>query len=158
MIKSKNRDFPLNSKNMESRLGFLIPKARLVFIKLWQRFVKVPILHHFYSKCHIRIETNASRYAIGGTLSQLTLDDLGEWHLIAFFSQKIISIKTRYKTYNVTILAIVKVFKTWQHYLKSCKHKVFIFTDYNNICRFMDIKSLSSKQAYLALQLFSYHF
>ena len=66
--------------------------------------------------------------------------------------------KTQYKTYNGKLLAIVEAFKTWRHYLKGCKYEVFIFTDYNNLCQFMDTKSLSSRQVYWAQKLFCYHF
>ena len=51
--------------------------------------------------------------------------------------------KTWYKTYDNELLAIVKLFKIWQYYLEGCKHKVFDFTDYNNLQQFIDTKSLS---------------
>ena len=51
--------------------------------------------------------------------------------------------ETQYKTYNDKLLAIVKAFKTWRHYLEGRKHKIFIFTDYNTLHCFMYIKSLS---------------
>ena len=52
----------------------------------------------------------------------------------------------QYKIYNDELLAIIEAFKTWRHYLKSCKHKVLVLTDYNKLQRFMDTKSLSFKQ------------
>ena len=51
---------------------FLTSKAKEAFNRLRQAFTKAPILRHFDPECHIRIETNASGYAIGGVLSQLT--------------------------------------------------------------------------------------
>ena len=57
-----------------------------------------------------------------------------------------ISAETQYKTYDAELLAIVKAFKTWCHYLKGCKHEVLILTNHNNICRFINIKNLSSRQ------------
>ena len=69
LIKSKNRDFPPNSKNIKVRLGFLILKARLAFIQVRQIFVEALILYHFNPKCHIRVETNKSQSAISGILS-----------------------------------------------------------------------------------------
>ena len=114
-------------------LDFLTPKARLAFTKLRQVFVKAPILHHFDLKRHIQIETDASGYAIVGVLSQLTSDNLGQWHPVAFFSRKIILAKTKYETHNGELLAIVEAFKTWRHYLKGSQHKVFVFTDHNNL-------------------------
>ena len=45
-------------------LDFFTSGARLAFIKLKQAFIKASILHHFYPERHIRIETDASGYAI----------------------------------------------------------------------------------------------
>ena len=70
MVKSKNHDF-LKSRTKEVGTGFFIPEARQAFTQLRQEFVKDLILHHFNSKSHIRIKTDASSYAIGGVLSQL---------------------------------------------------------------------------------------
>ncbi len=77
-----------------------------------QAFVEVPILNHFDPERHIRIETDASGYTIGGVLSQLTSDDSGRWHPVAFFSRKMILAKTRYEIHNGELLAIVEAFKT----------------------------------------------
>ena len=65
---------------------------------------------------------------------------------MAYFFRKIIPVETWYKTYDGEFLAIVEVFKNWQHYLKSHKHKVFILTNHNNFNCFMNIKSLDSRQ------------
>ena len=54
---------------------------------------------------------DASDYALGGVLSQLILADLGQWHLVAFFLQKIILAESKYKTHNSEFLAIVKALK-----------------------------------------------
>ena len=51
--------------------------------------------------------------------------------------------ETQYETHDGKFLTIVEAFKTWRHYLESCKHKVLIFIDYNNLRSFMDTKSLS---------------
>ena len=78
---------------------FLTPDAREAFNQLRQAFTEAPILQHFDPECHIRIETDASGYAIGGVLSQLTSDhltsDQGQWHPIAYFSRKMIPAETR---------------------------------------------------------------
>ena len=168
MVKFKSHDFPPNSRNREAGTGFFTPKTRLAFTQLRQTFVKAPILHHFDPESHILIETDASGYAISSILSQLssgtrpdgvvTKADLGQWHLVAFFSRKMIPVETQYETPYGKLLAIVEAFKTWRHYLKDCKHKVIILTDYNNLCCFMDTKSLSSRQVRWAQELSCYHF
>ncbi len=53
---------------------FVTPEARLAFTRLKQAFTEAPILYHFGPERHISIETDASGYAIGGVLSQLTSD------------------------------------------------------------------------------------
>ena len=127
-----------------------------------QAFTEAPILRHFDPECHIRIETDASGYAIEGVLSQLTSDhltsDQGQWHPVAYFSRKMIPAETRYETHDGELLAIVEAFKTWRHYLEGCKHEVLVLTDHNNLRRFMDTKSLSSKQVRWAQELSRYHF
>ena len=44
-----------------------------------------------------------------------------------------IPIKTRYKTHNVELLAIIEVFKTWREYLEGYKYEVLILTNHNNL-------------------------
>ena len=66
--------------------------------------------------------------------------------------------KTRYETHNGELLAIIEAFKTWRHYLEGWKHEVLVLTDHNNLCRFMDTKTLSFRQVRLAQELSHYHF
>ena len=101
---------------------FLTPNARVAFNRLRLAFTEASILWHFDSECHIWIETNTLGYAISGVLSQLTSGtnpdrivtkaNLGQWHLIAFFSRKMILAEIQYKTHDGELLAIVKAFKT----------------------------------------------
>ena len=69
-----------------------------------------------------------------------------------------ILVKTRYKTHNTELLAIVEVFKNLCHYLEGCQYEVLVLTNYNNLGRFMDTKSLSSRQVCWARELSCYHF
>ncbi len=121
------------AKNLGQSESFFTADTRRAFTKLRQAFVKALILNHFDPERHIRIETDASDYAISRIFSQLTSDDLGRWHPIAFFSRKMIPAETRYETHDGELLAIVKAFKTWRHYLESCKHEVLVLTDHNNL-------------------------
>ncbi len=111
-------------------------------------FVETLILNHFDPECPIPIKTDASSYAIGGILSQLTLNDLEQWYLVAFFPRKIILTKTWYETHDGELLAIVEAFKTWKHYPEGCKYEVLVLTNYNNLQCFMNTKSLSSRQVH----------
>ena len=177
--KKPNTDFAKSKANEAFGTDFLTCEARAVFIRLQKAFTEVPILHHSDPEPHIWIETNASGYAIGGVLSQLTSDlsysnhvisenpnpdpkffksEIGQWHPVAFFSRKMILAETRYETHDQELLAIVEAFKTWRHYLKDCKYEDFVLTDHNNLRRFMGTKSLSSRQVRWAQKLSRYHF
>ena len=134
------------SKSNKTKLGFFTSGAKKTFTKLRQTFIKASILHHFDPERHIRVETDRSGYDIAGVLSQLTSDNLGQWHLLTFFLKKMILVETRYKTHDGELLAIVEAFKTWRHYLEGSQHKVLVLTDYNNLRRFMETKNLSSWQ------------
>ena len=154
MFKSKKSS---KSKKTVGSSDSFTPGARLAFTELRQAFVRAPILH-FDPERHIRIETDASSYAIGGVFSQLTSDDSGRWHPVTFFSRKKILAETRYETHDVEFLAIVEAFKTWRHYLEGSQHEVLVLTDHNNLRRFMDTKSLSSRQVRWAQEFSRYHF
>ncbi len=42
--------------------------------------------------------------------------------------------------------------------MEGCKYELLMLTDYNNLQRFMDTKSLSSRQVRWAQELIRYHF
>ena len=122
-----------------------------------QAFTDAPILQHFDPGRHIRIETDASGYAISGVLSQMT-SETGQWHLVAYYSRKMIPAEMRYEMHDAELLAIVEAFKNWRHYLEGCQYEVLVLTDHNNLRRFIDTKSLSSRQVHWAKELSHYHF
>ena len=155
--RSKSENLFKSKKTLRSS-DFFTPGAKLAFTKLKQAFFKAPILYHFDPEHHIRIETDASGYAIGGVLSQLTSDDSGQWHPVAFFFRKMIPAETKYETHDGKLLAIVEAFKTWRHYLEGSQHEVLVLIDHNNLCQFIDTRCLSSRQIRWAQELSCYHF
>ena len=84
----------LSSKNLNKAAKYLTPKARLGFTQLKKAFTKALIFQHFDQKYHIQVQTDISNYAIGTVLSELTLNYLGQWHLIIYYLQKIVLVKT----------------------------------------------------------------
>ena len=133
------------SNSAENVSNYLTPEAKRTFDQLRQVFTEAPILQHFDPEQYSRVETDAFGHAISEVLSQLT-NDLGQYHPVAYFLCKIIPGKTEYKTQNGEILAIIEAFKIWRHYLEGCKHEILVPTKHNNLCYFMDTKSLSSCQ------------
>ena len=116
------------------------------------------LVNYVDPKRYIWLETDVSGNAIGGILGQLTLDDLGWWNLVVYFSQKMIPAEIWYKTHDGKLLIIVEVFKTWKYYLEGCKYEVFMLTDHHNLQRFMDKKNLSFTQVWFVQKLSRYYF
>lgn len=56
----------VETNGKDRRTEYITLGAKLSFIKLKQAFITAPILHHFDPKCHVRIETDMSDYAIDG--------------------------------------------------------------------------------------------
>ena len=125
--------------------GFLTFNARQVFSQLKQVFIKASILRHFDTKHHIRIDSDASGYAISGVLSQMT-SETGQWHPVVYYLQKMIPAETCYETQDSKLLAIVEMFKNWCHYLEDCQYEVLVLTNHNNLRQLMKTKSLSFRQ------------
>ena len=59
----------------------------------------------------MRLETNASGYAIGGVLSQLQEDN--SWRPIAYLSRAMNETKRNYEIYDQELLAIMEGLKQW---------------------------------------------
>ena len=103
--------------------NFLTPDAKKAFNHLRLASIKALILRHFDLENHIWIETDASGYVTGGVPSQLNLNpdaspndlnksDFSQWHLVAYFSRKMIPAETRYETHDTELLANVEAFRS----------------------------------------------
>ena len=119
---SKNLTLMPNIRTIEESL-FLTLNVKKVFNHLRLVFIKVLIFWHFNLESDIRIKTTISGYIINEVLSQLKLDfnilsnnlnksDFSQWHLVTYFSKKMIFVKIWYNTQNANLLAIIKAFKT----------------------------------------------
>ncbi len=98
---------------------FLTPEARRSFQDLVATFTTSPVLVHFDAKRLIRLETDASGYAISGILSQ---KQETEWKIVAYFSRKMIDAERNYEIHDAELLAIVESFRHWRHYLEQPYH------------------------------------
>ena len=80
-------------------------------------------------------------------LSQLVpasvLAKKAKWRLVAFYSKKMELAKRNYKTHDSKLLAIVKSFVHWRHYLEGSQHPIQVLSDYNNLKYFMETTVLS---------------
>jgi hypothetical protein len=121
------------------------------FEKLKHCFTTAPILTHFDPHRECIVETDASDFALGGTLSQTAEDK--KLHPNAFHSRKFSPAEINYEIHNKELLAIVDCFKAWRRYLEGLLHMVQVFMDHKNLEYFMMTKVLNRRQACWAQEL-----
>ena len=63
-----------------------------------------------------------------------------------------------YETHDSELLAIVKSFVHWRHYLEGSQHPIQVLSDHNNLKYFMETIVLSRRQARWAQTLSAYDF
>jgi hypothetical protein len=81
------------------------------FKQLKHCFTMVPILIHFNPNHECIVKTDASDFALGSTLSQITEDK--KLYPNAFHSRKFSPAEINYEIHDKELLAIVDSFKTW---------------------------------------------
>jgi hypothetical protein len=123
-------------------------------------FIGAPVLRHYDPAAELRMETDASAYAISAILSQKLYagEERAGWYPIAFWSRKLIPAECNYETHDGELLAIVEGFKQYRHYLEGAAHAVQVLTDHNNLRGFMGVKRLNGRQARWATFLASFDF
>jgi len=96
---------------------------RSAFQLLKDLFTSYPVLRNSdSSKCYI-VDTDASQFAIGATISQDYKDGR---HPIAYFSKSLGKAKVNYDIYNQELLAIIETLKAYQSNLKGAQQKFLI--------------------------------
>ena len=145
------------SKDGKKAGPFLWPEsAQKAFHALCDTFTSAPLLIHYDPSKVVRVETDASNFAIAGILSQQDAD--GHWRPVAYWSRKLIPAEQNYETHDQELLAIVASFQQWRHYLEGSPHPIEVWSDHNNLRGFMKQKELNSRQARWALKLAAYDF
>lgn len=129
--------------------------AREAFFKLRLLFTKAPILRHFNPALPIRVETDASDFAIGAVMCQL---EDGQWRPVAFMSRKLRGAELRYGTPEAELLAIREAAMTWRHYLLYSQHQVTFITDHLGHRYLATKPQLNSRQARLLQDLSLFDF
>jgi hypothetical protein len=67
-----------------------------------------------------KVKTDALNYILKRQLKQQNAQ--GKLHPIVFFLKKLSRPEVNYRILDKKLIAIIKVFKKWQHYLISAKH------------------------------------
>jgi transposase InsO family protein len=124
------------------------------FERLIDAFISAPVLRHYDPDRKLRMETDASGSAYAGILSQKWEDG---WHPIAYFSRKFSGPELNYPIYDKELMAIVMSFRQWRHYLEGVS-EIEVWSDHENLKRFMSQTVLNGRQARWLIQLAPYDF
>ncbi|MBW0530402.1 hypothetical protein O181_070117 [Austropuccinia psidii MF-1] len=127
--------FPLNEKALSQ------------FHQLKESFTTAPILSHFKPSLPTIVETNATNYALGAVLSQVS--DSGK-HPIAFDSHKHIPEELNYEIDDKELHGIVCALKRWRALLLSLSSPFEVLTNHPSLEYFMYSKVLTCHQAHWA--------
>jgi len=114
-----------------------------------------PTLAIPHPKRKMRLETDASRYTIGGVLSQQQENNL--WKPVAYLSKAINETERNYEIYDRELLAIMEGLKQWRQYLIG-SDQFKIWTDHKNLGYFKKLQKLNHCQARWTTELQEYNF
>ena len=129
------------------------------FKALKEAFTSASLLRYFDENKPMRVETDASAFAIGGILTQqFEIDGHLHWLPVAYYSKKLLDTETRYGMGEQELLAIVEAMHHWRHYCQGARHPIVILTDHANLVWFMTTLTLTRRQLKWAEKLAEYDF
>jgi hypothetical protein len=127
------------------------------FGKLKESITSAPVLVTPADNGPFRIEADASDFATGAVLSQLSAED-EKWHLVAYLSKSLSKTEQNYEIHDKEMLAIMRALEEWRHFLEGTPDKFKIWTDHKNLEYFMSAKKLNRRQARWSLTLARFDF
>ena len=92
------------------------------------RFTKELVLAALDLDKKMRIEVDASDYAIGEVLSMEY--ENGKWRPVAFLSKFLNETERNYEIYDKEMLAVIRGLENWRHLLEDTKYKFKVWTDH----------------------------
>ncbi|SLM41092.1 Reverse transcriptase domain [Lasallia pustulata] len=110
---------------------FPLSKTALeAFKALKEAFTSVPLLQYFDKNKPMRVEMDASAFAIGGILTQqFEINSHLHWLPVTYYSKKLLDTETQYGTGEQELLAIVEAMHHWRHYCQGARHPIVVLTD-----------------------------
>jgi len=126
------------------------------FKRLKEIFTSEPVLAAPDLDKEMRVEVNASDFAIGEMLSMKCEDE--RWRPVAYVSKSLSNTEKNYEIHDKEILAVIRCLEVWRHFLESARIKFEVWTDYKNLEYFMSSQKLNRRQAQWALFLSCFDF
>ena len=112
---------PLHDMVKKNKKWEWTERQEKAFEELKKRFTEEPVLVAPDLDKKIRMEVNASDYAIGGVLSMECEDSL--WRPVAFLSKSLNETERNYEIHDKEMLVIVRGLKAWRHLLEGAQFK-----------------------------------
>ena len=120
-------------------------KQEEVFEELKKRFIQEPVLAALNLNKKMRMEVDASDYAMGGVLSMEEEDE--KWRPVTFLSKSLNETERNYEIHDKEMLVIIKGLESWRYLLEGAQFKFEIWTDHKNLEYFMKAQKLNQRQA-----------
>jgi len=89
----------------------------------------------------MRVEVDASDFAMGGVLSMKCEDE--RWRPVAYISKSLNEAKWNYEIHDKEMLAIIRCLEAWRHFLEGAKDQFEILTDHKNLEYFIKAQKLN---------------
>jgi RNase H-like domain found in reverse transcriptase/Reverse transcriptase (RNA-dependent DNA polymerase) len=131
-------------------------EQEIAFRSLKFRLTSAPVLAMPDENKLYKVETDASKSAIGAVLSQK--QDDGLWHPVEFFSRSMTPAEKNYQIYDQEMLAIIEALREWRQYLLGAVHPFEIWTDHLNLTYYRKPQNLTKRQARWITDLQEYVF
>src|SRR5882757_2424756 len=135
---------PLHDLNKKTTLWKWDTAQQDAFDRLKEMIAQEPCLAHVDMDKPFRLETDASNYAYGASLSQKQED--GRYHPVGFMSKSMLPAEKNYDVYDKEALGIVKPLQHWRYWLQGTKKPIEIITDHQNLLSGFNDRPTPSKQ------------
>lgn len=114
-----------------------------------------PVLAVYKNNLPLRVECDASDFALGAVLSQLQDE---KWHPLAYYSKSLNETERNYEIYDKELMAIVVSLEEWRQYLLDTEVPFEIWSDHQNLGYFREPQKLNRRQARWFQELQDYNY
>ena len=114
------------------------------FTLLKRLFTSYPVLRNPDPHKRYILDTDASKFAVGATLSQDYSDGR---HPVGFFSKSLTPAERNYDIYDRELLAIIYAIKAFRYLLLGAQEKFLIRSDHQNLKYFKSPQKITPRQA-----------
>lgn len=151
---SRLTDLTKEGLNVEE--GLSQSGAQECFQEMISAFSSASFLRHVDFSLKRMIQVNSSAYAFSAVLSQP--NEKVKFQPVCFYSKKLSQAERNWQTHDQELGAIVFAFKEWNSWLMGSSEEISVYSDHAILRYFMEARSLTPRQARLAVFLSAFNF